>query len=57
MQLEQELNALKEKAESNPIPDDALEILRRWREENARSLPKWEVTTIFTPGDENARPE
>ena len=57
MQLEQELNALREKAENNPIPDDALEILRRWREENARSLPKWEVTTIFTPGDENARPE
>lgn len=57
MQLEKDLNALRKEAEKKPIPESALEILRRWREDNARSLPKWEVETIYTPGGENARPE
>ena len=58
---EEALNAMRKAAESNPIPNEALEILRRWREENARSLPKWKVTTTFTPSavpeSEHARAE
>lgn len=58
---EEALNAMRKAAENNPIPDEALEILRRWREENARSLPKWKIITTFTPGavpeSEHARAE
>ena len=57
MQLEEDLEAIRKEAEQNPIPPRALEILYRWREENARTLPKWEMVTTYTPGDENARSE
>lgn len=37
--------------ETYGVPSEALEILRRWRESNARKMPKWEVTAIFTKGE------
>lgn len=38
------------KEETYGVPSEALEVLRRWREDSARRMPKWEVTATFTKG-------
>lgn len=57
MQLERDLQELRKTAKQNPIPAQAFAILHRWREEKARSLPKWEAVITYTKGDANARPK